>query len=119
MGYSLPEIGDIMTSEPVNFILSNIKRSILSNDPYKNILDVASYFTNGVKLEHFLPNGGISKFELLNAINLNISTNSDTKDFSIDSLGHFSLSSDKLESYHERDWRKFLNDNKEALQHIP
>ena len=98
LGYSLPEIGEIMTSEPVNFILNNIKRSILSNDPYKNILDVTNYFINGVSLSHFLPNGSGSKRNLLIALCM------DEQD---------------LHNIFEDDWKQFLDTNKDTLRQIP
>lgn len=57
LGYPLETIGKIMTSPGINFILNQIKRSILLDEPYKNIIDVAGYFINGVALEDFLPQG--------------------------------------------------------------
>lgn len=68
IGYSLPQIGSIMTSKPIDFILRNINRSILLNEPYRNKLDVANYFLEGVPLKDFIPSGGMSNLKIALAL---------------------------------------------------
>lgn len=65
LGYSLDTVGDIMISEPVTKILKWLNRSILLNEKPRDIMSLLSYFTNGVKLKHFVPGSTASlAFEL-------------------------------------------------------
>jgi len=56
-GMSLEDVGALMTSREIDFIIKNTKRSILLNDPFKTMIDVGNYFLNPIDLDTFVPFG--------------------------------------------------------------
>ena len=67
-GISLEEIGALMTSKEIDFIINNTKRSVLLNDPYKTMFDVGNYFLNPIAIDTFVPFN--SKKDIIPALGL-------------------------------------------------
>lgn len=57
LGYTLEQIGEIMISEPINFILNQSKRSILLNEANRSMVSVIDYFYDKPNISHFIPPG--------------------------------------------------------------